>query len=365
MRMQARFAQRLRTRVECWLISQSKPLSTLSGLAESRRLLNIASRDFATMDDRIAFDELPSIGFGTYDFRGSAGDLREAIAPRARLVDTSPLYGTEPLVGEAAKGMRDRFFIATKVFPDSYTRTSMRTSVISSLERLEVECIDLLQLHWPTHQVPIEETLGAMDDLIGEGLIRFKGLCNFRSQEFRSAVAVRTRYPIVSNQVAYSLYDRRFANDSVSLCAELGVRLMAYSPLGGLGPDLLVKRDKGGALRRIAHRQGVPVSRVALAWAIRSPGSMAIPKSSHLERMRENALAEQLTLSSDEIRNLEASVRPRRQRTEVEERVRRIARSRLYSSSGQLTVAGRAVHTAREQTRDVLRRAAALRAHVR
>jgi diketogulonate reductase-like aldo/keto reductase len=303
------------------------------------------------MDTLGHFRDLPRLGIGTYEFSGTALALRQAVRDEPRLIDTSPLYGTEAVVGEAARGVREKFFIATKVFPDCYRPADLRHSVRESLQRLQTDYIDLLQLHWPADSVPIEETVGAMSDLVDEGIVRQLGVCNFRMTELRAAVAVAKRHPIVSNQIPYSLYDRRYESDVVPFCRDKGITVIAYSPLGGMGPGFLAERDKRRALARVAVAHGATVSQVALSWVIRKPNTMAIPRTSSTDHMAENWLAEQLTLTEPEIAILESSVRPRRERMETEERIRRAIRRRLYTSSGELSGLGRLIHSARDSAR--------------
>lgn len=303
------------------------------------------------------FEDLPRLGIGTHAFSGSAADLREAVADRPRLIDTSPLYGTEAVVGEAARGMRGRFFIATKVFPDAFRRQELRRSVHESLGQLQTDYLDMLQLHWPSDEVPAAETIGAMSELIDEGLLRYIGVCNFRVNELEAVVAAAGRHPVVSNQVAYSLFDRRFETDVKPYCHGHGVTFMAYSPLAGGGPELLEGRDKHHALQRIARERGVSASQVALAWTLREPGTMAIPRSSSIDHIRDNWRAEELHLTLAEIEELSSSVTPRRRRGETEENLRLALRRRLYSPSGELTAAGRFVHAARDSARNLGRRA--------
>lgn len=305
------------------------------------------------MDNMTSLADLPRLGIGTYDFHGGPQDLRNALEGQCRMIDTSPLYGTEPVVGEAARGMRSQFFIATKVFPDSYRRKALRESVMSSLRRMDTDYIDLLQLHWPTDTVPIEETIDALSDLIDEGLVRYMGVCNFRLHEVRAAVAAAKRHPLVSNQIPYSLYDRRFESEVIPYCHTNGVLVIAYSPLAGTGPTDLLRRDRRQALSRIAANRAATVSQIALAWTIRESGTIAIPRSSQINHIRENWAAEQLSLAPTEAAELSASIVPRRQRRELEERLRLTLRRRLYSSSGQLSPSGRLVHRARDAARSL------------
>jgi diketogulonate reductase-like aldo/keto reductase len=124
------------------------------------------------------------------------------------LIDTAESYGTEEIVGDAVKHLGNRVFIATKVSPRHFRRSDLLMAADKSLERLRTDYIDLYQLHSPTCTVPIEETIGAMEDLVDAGKIRFIGVSNFSAAELRKAQRAMSRYCIVSNQVGYSLIDR-------------------------------------------------------------------------------------------------------------------------------------------------------------
>jgi diketogulonate reductase-like aldo/keto reductase len=293
------------------------------------------------------------VALGTYLFSGTAQDLSAATADYPILVDTSSLYGTEAVVGAAAGASRGSFVVATKVFPDSYSAEKLKASAKTSLATMGLDWIDLLQLHWPSDAIPIDETIGAMEDLIDEGVIRAIGLCNFRPSEVIAAVEAARRHGVVSNQVAYSLYDRRFAYDVIPYCEAESITVVAYSPLGAQGPDFLRSRDSRRVLDRIAEREGATAAQVALAWAMRDGTAIALCKSSSPERMIENSRAACVRLTPQDRAALVSSIKPRRIRSQLEERVRLVVRRTLYSRSGQLNGRGRVV----ENSRDLLRRA--------
>jgi diketogulonate reductase-like aldo/keto reductase len=288
------------------------------------------------------------VGFGTYQYRGSVDDLRVATGEHPVLLDTSSLYGTEEIVGDAVRAYRDSFFVATKVFPDCYGRNALRSSAKSSLQRMRLDHIDLLQLHWPSDAVPIEETIGAMEELVGEGVIRALGVCNFRPNELRDALQAATRHRVLTNQVAYSLFDRRFAFDVIPYCEAEAVTVIAYSPLGGQGPDFLRARDSRRVLDRIAEREVATVAQVALAWAMRDGTAIALCKSSSRERMIENKRAASIRLTPADRAALASSINPRRTRSQIEERLRLVLRRTLYTRSGRMNAGGKVVAGSRD-----------------
>ena len=109
---------------------------------------------------------LPEIGFGTWRYQGGVAPLRRGIDLGACLIDTAESYGTEEIVGDAVRGVRDRAFIATKALPRHFRHPDILTAADESLKRLRTEHIDLYQLHWPNYAVPIEETMAAMETLV-------------------------------------------------------------------------------------------------------------------------------------------------------------------------------------------------------
>src|ERR1700730_6166421 len=174
---------------------------------------------------------LPEIGLGTWQYRGGVEPIRKAIVLGSCLVDTAESYCTEEIVGEAVKQLRNRVFIATKVSPRHFPRADVLIAADKSLERLGTDYIDLYQLHWPNCTVPIEETMGAMEELVERGKIRFIGVSNFSVSELRKAQLALSKYRVVSNQVRYSLVDRSLEVDLLRYCAENKITVIAYSPL--------------------------------------------------------------------------------------------------------------------------------------
>src|SRR2546428_12888551 len=112
---------------------------------------------------------LPEIGLGTFNYKGGVEPVRIGIALGATLVDTAESYGTEEIVGEAIRGVRDRVFLATKALPRHFRRADLLKSADESLKRLGVGHIDLYQLHWPNYTVPIAETMATMEELVDRG----------------------------------------------------------------------------------------------------------------------------------------------------------------------------------------------------
>ena len=174
---------------------------------------------------------LPEIGLGTWEFSGDASVIHRAIELGSFLLDTAESYGTEERVGRAIAGRRDEVFLATKVSPSHFRHADVLAACDRSLRALGVETIDLYQLHAPSADVPIEETMGAMADLVAAGKVRHVGVSNFSVREMEAAEDALGPDLVVENQIKYSLFDHRFADTVIPYCEERGIMVLAYSSL--------------------------------------------------------------------------------------------------------------------------------------
>ena len=175
--------------------------------------------------------ELPELALGTWRHQGGVEALLAGIDLGAKFIDTAESYGTEEVVGAAIKGIRSRVFLATKVSPRHFRREEVIRAAESSLRRLQTDHIDLYQLHWPNYTVPIAETMGAMEELVGMGKVRFIGVSNFSAREIEKAQVSLSKAKIVSNQVRYSLVDRTIEYGLLQYCEAKKITILAFSPL--------------------------------------------------------------------------------------------------------------------------------------
>lgn len=251
---------------------------------------------------------LPEIGLGTWMYRGGTEPIRRAVELGATHIDTAESYGTEDAVGEAIEGIRDRVFVATKVSPSHFRHDDLARAAENSLRRLRTDHIDLYQLHWPSAEVPIAETMGAMGELVDAGKVRFIGVSNFSVEQIVEAQAVMSRHRIVSNQVRYSLADRGIEPRLIPYCQSAGITVIAYSPLAR-GLSMLRARDRSGALARVARETGKTEAQVALNWCVRRDGVVAIPKADSVAHVEENCGASGWRLSDEHVRALEEAFR--------------------------------------------------------
>ena len=253
---------------------------------------------------------VPKIGLGTARYFGGQGVLVKGLAAGLRLIDTAESYnarGDEPgeaelLVGSELAGRWDQTFIASKISPRNLAAADVPVHARASARRLGVEVIDLYQIHGPNPSIPIAETMGALERLVDEGLIRFIGVSNFSADQLKAAQDAAGRYPIVSNQIRYNLFDRVDA-DVLDLCRETKVTVIAHTPLslGSFG-------GHGGSavLAEVSRATGRTPAQVMLNWLVGQEGVIAIPKTDRPERVAELAGSVGWELDSDERRALDA-----------------------------------------------------------
>jgi diketogulonate reductase-like aldo/keto reductase len=248
---------------------------------------------------------VPAIGLGTWRYDAGVEPLRRGIERGAALIDTAERYGTEDIVGKAIEGVRSRVFVATKVRHENLRYDDVLRAADNSLMALGIDRIDLYQVHRPNPDVPIAETMAAMDALVDAGKVRFIGVSNFSVAQLQEAQAV-CRHPIVSNQLRYSLVNRGIEDEILPYCQQHGVTVIAYSPLSRGIPNLI-----GGltdqALLQVAAVEGRTPVQVALNWCISKPNVTAIPRASTVAHVDEICAASCWRLSEVSVALLEAA----------------------------------------------------------
>lgn len=257
---------------------------------------------------------VPEIGIGVWRYTGGVEPLRVGIAYGATLIDTAEVYSTEDVVGQAINGVRDRVFVATKVSGHHLRYDDVLRSAESSLKRLKTDRIDLYQIHWPNSAVPIRETMRAMETLVDRKLIRFIGVSNFSVAELRAAHTAMKNYPIVANQVLYSLHRRQIEVDLLPYCETNGVTVIAFTPLdsGRLARRVEYPSNPKGmrALEGVANQLNKTLSQVSLNWCTAHSRVIAIPKSNSASRVIENCGGSGWRLSADEVKCLDDAFAP-------------------------------------------------------
>jgi pyridoxine 4-dehydrogenase len=233
--------------------------------------------------------------------------LQAALALGVNLIDTADSYGegeSERFIAEALHPYPEELVIATKggqILVDGLARPNgrpehLRRACEESLRRLLLERIDLYQLHSPDPDVPLEESLGALEELRQEGKVRMIGVSNVFREGLEAALAAA---PLVSVQNELSLTNR-FSEPELATCQERGLAFLPYLPLAA---GALTRAD--GELERIAGAHAATPAQVALAWLLaRSPCIVAIPGTCSKEHLEANARAATIALSGEELDRL-------------------------------------------------------------
>ena len=253
---------------------------------------------------------IPEVGLGTWKYRGGPEPLRRGIELGANLIDTAEMYRNEDAVGTAIRGIRDRVFIATKVLGSNLRYDQVLRAADKSLKLLGSDVIDLYQIHWPSHSVPIAETMRAMEELVDRGMVRHIGVSNFSVAQMQDAQAAMSRYAIASNQVLYNLKRRGIERDLIPYCEEQGITVMAYTPLadGSLAVRPRVRAGRNWeALEGVAREAGKTPAQVALNWCLTRSPVVVIPKTNSVARTEENCGASGWRLTPDQVQRLEAA----------------------------------------------------------
>ena len=290
-------------------------------------------------------------GWGPQDDAESIAAIRCALDLGINWIDTAAVYGlghSEEIIGQAIAGRRDEVIIATKcglvwgrgtVAPQAGSTTpygrlkaeSVRREVEASLRRLNVEVIDLYQIHWPNPDQDIEEAWGVIADLIREGKVRYGGVCNFSVEQLKRVQAI---HPVASLQPPYSMLRRGIEEDLLAYCAANDIGVIAYSPMqAGLltgkftkeraanlpdedwrkrnsyfqEPELSANLVLVERLRPIAKRNGRTVAQLAIAWVLRRPEvTSAIVGARRPSQIEETAPAGDWVLSAEDVAEIDA-----------------------------------------------------------
>jgi len=262
--------------------------------------------------------------------------IRAAFEAGITTFDSAEAYGkghSERILGNALKDVRDQVVYATKVFPNHLKYDQIMEACNRSLENLQTDHIDLYQIHWPsgsfgTEVVPIEESLGALNELKAQGKIRSIGVSNFSRGQLEEAASYGR---IDSLQPPYSLFWRQLERDAMPYCVENTITVLAYSPMaqglltGKFGPDHKFEKGDHRArnrlfapdnynriqqaiekLRPIATRKNISLGQLALAWVIAQPVACAIAGARNADQVGQNAIAAGIQLSADELSELDA-----------------------------------------------------------
>ena len=287
--------------------------------------------------------------YGSSDKEEGVRTIRRARELGIDFIDTAQIYGpltNELLVGRAIKGHRDEYVIATKfshrlddavpgdmssVGPQDGSAEHVRRSIDGSLARLGTEYVDLYYQHRVDPNVPIEETVGAMAELVGEGKVRHIGLSEAGPETIRRANAV---HPITALQTEYSLWSRDPETEILPTCRELGIGFVPYSPLGRgflagrftstdeldendfrrrgprfTGENLEANLELAAKVREIAAEKGVTPAQLAIAWVLaRGDDLVPIPGTKRRAYLEQNAGSIEVELTADDLARIDAEL---------------------------------------------------------
>lgn len=255
--------------------------------------------------------EIPEVGLGTGNYHGKAVSLRRGFKTGALFVDAAESYESEEMVRDAIVEMRDRVLLATKVSAQNLHHGDLLLSAEASLLRLDVDHTYLYQIHNPNPEVPIEETMGAMEQLVDEGKIRYIGVSNFGLEQLVATSRATRKHPIISNHVRYNLADRTIEDGLLQHCQANGIAVIAYSPLGR-ELSRLIDCDPRGLLPRISLETGRTIAQIAINWCLCKHGIVAIPNGNSVAHVLENCAASGWRLSDEHISLLNSEITFRR-----------------------------------------------------
>jgi diketogulonate reductase-like aldo/keto reductase len=229
------------------------------------------------------------------------------------LIDTAEMYGdgaTEEFLGAGLKGRRDQVFLVSKVYPHNAGGKKLERACEGSLKRLKTGWLDLYLLHW-MGSIPLAETVTGMEALKASGKIRAWGVSNLDLAEMKK-LQQAGGHNCATNQLLYNVNRRGIEFELLPWLAAQKIPVMAYSPVeqGGL--------PRGGALKTVADRHGVTPYQVALAWVLRHPDVMAIPKAADIKHVRENCAAADLKLTPEDLLAIDAAFPPPKRKTGLE-----------------------------------------------
>ena len=238
--------------------------------------------------------------------------LRTGVDLGMTLIDTAEMYGdgaAETLIGEALAGLRDQVFLVSKVYPQNAGRGRIERACEASLRRLRTDHLDLYLLHWRS-AVPFGETVEGMEALVRDGKIRRWGVSNLDQSDMEKLFRAGGER-CATNQVLYNVAERGIEFDLLPRLSRRHIPTMAYSPVGqGHLPV-------SAGLAEVADRHGVTPLQVALAWAIRDPMVIAIPKAGAVDHVVANRRAADLILTAEDLAAIDADFPPPTRKTRL------------------------------------------------
>ncbi len=252
-----------------------------------------------------------TMGIGGFFGRAEDNDsecirlLRLGIDLGMTVIDTAEVYGgghAEELVGRAVAGVRDKVTIVTKFSAEHSRAADVIAAAERSLKRLGTDYIDVYMPHWPNPQIPVAETLEALDHLVAAGKVKDIGLSNFGAADAAQAAMQLHHGSLACLQNEYSLIERSVEDTILPFCAQQQITLMAYSPY--CQGKLLSRSQRTEPLFAMAADYGISTAQLALAWLLRSASVLVIPKAAREENLRANVAVLTLEIAQADLEAL-------------------------------------------------------------
>lgn len=246
---------------------------------------------------------IPALGLGTWTLNGQecADLVAHALEVGYRHLDTAAMYANEEAVGEGLRRSgvsRDDVFVTTKIWWTDLSADDLRRSAEASLEKLGLEQVDLLLIHWPNPAIPLEESIAALNMAKRDELARHIGVSNFPTKLLAEAIALSDA-PFVANQVEHHPYlDQSKVH---AACRKAGMAMTSYCPLAR-GGDLFAEQ----AIVEAAQKHGKTPGQIALRWHVQQDGVVAIPRTTKRERLAENFAIFDFALTDAEMQAISA-----------------------------------------------------------
>ena len=261
----------------------------------------MAQNELPVSDDCPIANEIPMVGLGTWknsDPEACADSVATALDTGYRHIDTAQAYDNEAAVGnglEQATVDREEIFLATKIWIDNLSYDDVLETAEASLDRLGVDSVDLLYVHWPSRTYDAEDTLAAFNELYEQGKIDRIGVSNFEPEQLAEAIELSDA-PIFANQI--EIHPLLQQEELREVCADHDVELVAYSPLAR--GEVFDTPE----IESIADDHGVSPAQISLAW-LRHHGITAIPKATSGEHIRDNWASLSVSLSDAEVETID------------------------------------------------------------
>jgi diketogulonate reductase-like aldo/keto reductase len=253
---------------------------------------------------------VPVLGQGTWRMGESKSArarevavLRLGIELGMSLIDTAEMYGdggAEEIVAEAIHGQHQGVFVVTKVYPHNASSAELPKACERSLKRLRIDAIDLYLLHWRERTPRLQETIEAFEKLRAAGRIKRWGVSNFDVDDMEELLSLEHGRKCTANQVLYNLQNREIEFDLLPWSHTNKIPIMAYSPVGHSGALL-----RNSVLNKIGTAHDATPAQIALAWVLRQPDVIAIPKASTEAHVRDNAGSLEIKLTKEDLTDLD------------------------------------------------------------